>query len=562
MPDDFFDELSDLEELGREQEAIEIGADPLIGEWRKLLEISTRIGVELQLESLLRAVMDAAIEITEAERGFLILLDAEGEPEVRIAHNLEHEEIQDIQGSISRTVIGQILSERKPMLINDVENNELLSRQVSVRNLQLKSVMGAPIICRGNLLGMAYVDSSSLAGIFSQKEFAIFVTFVNLAAVAIDNAKLFESLSDSSERYRSLQEYNENILRTIPSGVLILNRENRIEYYNKGAEAIFPGLKDKNLALEDIISHESLREGLRQMQAGQKPDILQIEIEDRYYEADFFSVLEREGKVGVSISDITARKNLEKKYAEESKRALVTQLAGYIAHEISNQLFPIQGRAQLAVMKLKQDVADLDPEILKSLQVIEDQVQKISRIVENLRHLSRPAKPKLENVDLSDVLKQAMEVMSTTAGKIKRFRSDDPRARFCLQTSYHSDHLMIRGDPDQLQQVFMNLIINAVHALEEAGKGTLLVGTGRRKGRAFAYVEDDGPGIPEQLREKIFEPYFTTKEEGKGTGLGMPIVKNAVQAHKGELIMKTEVGRGTRFEILLPLKEKSQSARD
>ena len=194
MSDELFDGLTDLEELGREQDAIEVGADPLAGEWRRLLEISTRITAELEIESLLGAVMDAAVEITGAEHGFLILLDADGEPEVRIAHNLEKEEIKDIKGSISKTVIEKILSEREPMLINDVGQNELLSHQVSVRNLQLKSVMGAPIICRDNLLGMAYVDNSSLTGIFSQKEFAIFVTFVNLAAVAIHNARLFESL--------------------------------------------------------------------------------------------------------------------------------------------------------------------------------------------------------------------------------------------------------------------------------------------------------------------------------------------------------------------------------
>lgn len=552
MPDDFFAGLSDLEELGREQEAIETGEDPLAGEWRKLLDISTRVACNLETEPLLKAVMDAAVEITGAERGFLILLDSRGLPEVRIAHNLDKGEIQDIRGSISTTVIDKILVERTSMLINDVENNALLSRQVSVRNLQLKSVMGAPIICRQNLLGMAYVDNSSLAGVFSQKEFAIFVTFINLAAVALDNARMFASLWESSEKYRSLQEYNENILRTIPSAVLVFSREGELEYYNPIAQKLFPGMTAKDRPLEEMIPHSCILEGIRTMRSGAQPELTSLEIGERFYEIEFFSVLEREGKIGALVADVTSRKQLEKRCYEEEKRSLMSQLAGGIAHEISNQLFPIQGRAQLAAMKLQDHSNELDPEILQSLHVIEEQVQKIARIADDLRHLSRPTQAKIEVIDLTEVLKRSVEVLSSTAGKIKRFRQNAPKATYQLMTSYHTDPLMVEGDPDQLQQVFMNLIINAAHALEEVGKGILSVGTALKDGKVEAFVEDTGPGIPEGIREKVFEPYFTTKGEGKGTGLGMPIVKNIVQAHKGELILKTEVGRGTRLEILLP----------
>jgi len=559
MSDDFFDGLTDLEELGREQEAIETGEDPLSGEWRKLLEISTRIAGELEIESLLKSVMDAAVEITGAERGFLIMLDPNGLPEVRIAHNLDKGEIRDIQGSISTTVIDKILSKGKPMLINDVENNEMLSRQVSVRNLQLKSVMGAPIICKENLLGMAYVDNSSLTGVFSQKEFAIFVTFVNLAAVAIENAKMFESLWESSERYRALQEYNDNILKAIPSGVLVFDCEGRVEYFNSAAGSIFPKVEQKDLPLAKMIPNRDIRNGIEKMSRGEQPEIISLELNEHYYDIEFFSVLERQGKFGMLITDATIRKQLEKKYYEDEKHALTTQLAGGIAHEISNHLFPIQGRAQLAAIQLKKRVPGLDVEILKSLQVIEEQVQKIARISDDLRNLSKPPEAKMVDLDLSETMKKSVEVMATTAGKIKRFCLDDPEANFQLQTSYFPHPLVIKGDPDQLQQVFMNLIINAAHALEEKGRGILSVGTFLKDGIAGAYVEDNGPGIPDEIREKIFEPYFTTKGKGKGTGLGMPIVRNIVQAHKGELLLNTKVGKGTRFEILLPLKKKKKA---
>ncbi|RJP76600.1 MAG: GAF domain-containing protein [Candidatus Zixiibacteriota bacterium] len=551
MTDDLFVGLSDLEELGREHEAIEGGADPLAGEWRRLLEISTHIAGELDPDALLRAVMDSTIEITGAERGFLILINAEGEPEVRVAHNLAKEEIQDIKGSISRTVIEKIIFQREPMLINDVENNALLSRQVSVRNLQMKSVMGAPIICREQLLGMAYVDNSSLAGVFSQKDLAIFVTFLNLAAVAIDNAALFQSLRESSQKYRSLQEYHENILCTVPNGILVLDREGKLEYANPAAEEIYSWAREYQS--EFSIQNTKIQRELEKIRKGETPKPVPMEINGRYYEVDFFMVLEREGKIGLLLTDLTDRKKLERQIYEEEKRLMMNQLAGGIAHEIFNQLFPIQGRAQLISMMLQKSNVPLDSEIVKSFQVIEDQVQMIARIAENLRNLSKPADPKFQNLDLTAVLKQAMEVMTSTSGKIKRFRQNDEKAIYQLKTGYADTPMPLRGDADQLQQMLMNLIINAAHALEDQGRGTLSVGTEVHGDKAVVYVEDSGPGIPEAVRAKIFEPYFTTKGEGKGTGLGLSIVKNIVRVHDGELLLDTEVGRGTRFEIHLPM---------
>jgi signal transduction histidine kinase len=549
--DDLFTGLTDLEELGREQDALDMGADPLAGEWRRLLEISTRIVGQLDPDGLARTVMDAAIEITGAERGFLILLNTAEEPEVKIAHNLDKEEIQDIQGSISRTVIDKILFDREPLLINDVENNALLSRQVSVRNLQLKSVMGAPIMCRDQLLGMAYVDNSSISGIFSQKDLAIFVTFTNLAAVAFDNAALFGSLRDSSEKFRALQEYHENILRTVPNGIMVLNGENRVEYANPVAKEVYNSARSSEEGLRLHI--ENLSDHLEKVRHGIKPKPIPVEINQRYYEVDFFSVLQREGKVGLLMAEVTDRKELERQLYEQEKRSLMMQLAGGIAHEISNQLFPIQGRSQLISMMLQQSGNVLNPEILNSFKVIEDQVQKIARIVDNLHSLSKPADPKLQNVNLTDILKCSIEVLSSTAGKIKRFRQDDEITPFHLKTDYATQPIFIRGDSDQLQQVVMNLIINAAHALEEVGKGRLSVGTINQHGRGIIYVDDDGPGIPENVRRNIFEPYFTTKGEGKGTGLGLTIVQNIVRAHEGELSLQTELGKGTRFEISFPL---------
>jgi signal transduction histidine kinase len=110
-------------------------------------------------------------------------------------------------------------------------------------------------------------------------------------------------------------------------------------------------------------------------------------------------------------------------------------------------------------------------------------------------------------------------------------------------------------DPQQLGQVFMNLIINAADALDSQGRGTLTVGTrfDRECTSVVGFVEDDGPGIPQQHLEKVFDPYFTTKPQGKGTGLGLSIVRSIVEAHGGQVVVRSTPGEGTLVEFVLPL---------
>jgi len=360
-------------------------------------------------------------------------------------------------------------------------------------------------------------------------------------------------LNSLCDKHRSDVEYFKSILGAVPHGLMIINKDNRLEYANQAALRIC--LKDETHVESFLSHHHDIQEALKQMRNGAKVRTAMLELDQGHYAVDFFPLAKNGDRVGLVLTDVTDRNRLEKQYYEE-KHNLMTQLAGGIAHEIANQLFPIQGRAQLVSMMLLQANCDLNPEIFKSFKVIEEQVQRISRIVDDLRHLSRPAEPRFADLDLTGILKQVVDTLAAPAGKTKRFCQDDDEALFRLRINLHHQPLTVRGDKDQLHQALMNLMINAAHAVEDVGQGTLTVGTYAQDGKAIAYVEDTGPGIPEEVRQKIFEPYFTGKCSGRGTGLGLTIVRNIVRAHDGELALRTEAGRGTRFEIKLPLLRK------
>ncbi len=143
--------------------------------------------------------------------------------------------------------------------------------------------------------------------------------------------------------------------------------------------------------------------------------------------------------------------------------------------------------------------------------------------------------------------------MAKTAGKIKHFKRDDPTSPYILKLDFTENEPPIRGDAQQLEQVFINLIINAAHAIEAKGRGTLTVGT--RLGdndSVIAFIKDTGIGMNASTMEKMWKPFFTTKKKGKGTGLGMAIVKNVIKAHGAEIQVESKPGAGTEFQLIFP----------
>nr|MBC8204622.1 hypothetical protein [FCB group bacterium] len=259
------------------------------------------------------------------------------------------------------------------------------------------------------------------------------------------------------------------------------------------------------------------------------------------------------------ISNITLRAfeayervELTNQLMAAEKKVTVNEVAAGIAHEIANNITPIIGRAQLlrsALTGVEDD--NLRRRIEKHVDVIYGQACKIARISSNLTKLSRPMELEMKELVLEDEIKSAVEIMSETAGKIKHFKTNEPGSPFQLKTEFQPSLPRIRGDSQQLQQVFINLIINAAHTIEDKGLGAMTVGTRKGvKNTVVGFVEDTGMGMSENVLEQMWKPFFTTKKQGKGTGLGMAIVKNLIDAHGGRIEIQTELGKGTRFDLI------------
>ena len=247
----------------------------------------------------------------------------------------------------------------------------------------------------------------------------------------------------------------------------------------------------------------------------------------------------------VILRDVSLRKQLEEQLRQTERLAELGTLASGMAHEIGTPMNVILGRAEFLQRKTK------DPDTAKGLQTIIDQVERITRIMNQLLIFARRRPIERRPMNLNKVVGETLEMIRE---RLKRHRIE-------LKADLAPALPLVYADPDQIGQVILNLAINALHAI--GNEGTLRIGTaavavlqssgGLPADMIELSVTDSGHGIAPEDLDKIFNPFFTTKEVGKGTGLGLTVVHGIVQEHGGQITVESELQKGTTFRILLPI---------
>jgi len=252
-------------------------------------------------------------------------------------------------------------------------------------------------------------------------------------------------------------------------------------------------------------------------------------------------VLEKTALAEELDNNLKELKETQAQLIQSAKLATVGTLAAGIAHEINNPLAVISGRAEILKARIERGGENVDmTKVLSGIGDIHSMTGRISAIVNGLLSYSRRsdvAAPMRLDALMDDSLPLLERKLEKNSIEIVREYKSSPKV-FVV--------------PTQLQQVFMNLVSNAVDAMPETG-GTITLGCEVADGFATAYVRDNGSGIPDDVRERMFEPFFTTKDVGKGTGLGLFICHKIVSDHGGEMTVESAIGKGTTFFIRLPL---------
>jgi len=245
---------------------------------------------------------------------------------------------------------------------------------------------------------------------------------------------------------------------------------------------------------------------------------------------DFFA----DGRALIRLRDPEGRRQIESQMGLLSRLDAINRLTGGVAHEVKNPLNSIAARLALLDSMVGQDSAEAAEEI----RVIGEEVERLDRVVRTFLDFTRPVEMAQEKLDLAEIAREVAALVEPDAA----------RRSVSVHFSSRPERVPLWGDPDLLRQALMNLAVNAMDAMPQGG--SLSVDVELRARDAQLTVADTGVGIPATRREKIFQLYFTTKKDGSGLGLAM--VYRAVQLHGGSIEVESELGKGTRFRILLP----------
>jgi PAS domain S-box-containing protein len=252
-------------------------------------------------------------------------------------------------------------------------------------------------------------------------------------------------------------------------------------------------------------------------------------------------LLDAEGKpagVIISVRDITVEKKLEQQIIQSERLAAMGQMIGGFAHELNNPLTVILGNAQLL------EESEMSESARKQIGVLHQQARRAAEIVQNLQFFARPPAPGRSQVNLNELIQRTVHLQAYPLKK------SNVTVDFLPEPTIPA----IIADPNQLMQVFLNLLLNAEQAIREnREKGTIRVRMGRGTDSVWMVFQDDGPGIAPETLPHIFDPFFTTKRPGRGTGLGLSICKTVLREHGGNIEAANAPGGGAIFTITLPL---------
>jgi two-component system NtrC family sensor kinase len=328
----------------------------------------------------------------------------------------------------------------------------------------------------------------------------------------------------------------------------VINLDGNITYYGMGSEIMFGWRKN-----EIIFKHASILHA-KDETSPTLPFILeevkrsgQCELEVNLVKKDGQSFpviltaskfLDTEGRTTGYIfiaKDITERKKLEYQIFQAEKLAAIGQLAAGMAHEVNNPLFVISGRLEVLLGQKR-----LASKVKESLETINAQADRIRKLVDRMLKFSRQAPPRLEAININDVIENVLPLLS-----YQKLTS----AKVDIEKDLEKGLPLIKGDLSQLQEVFVNLFINAYQSMAEGGKLTIKT-SNFENSYAQILISDTGCGIPQQSLKNLFMPFFSTKKEG--TGLGLSICYNIIKSHNGSIDIETQVNKGTTFIIKLP----------
>lgn len=488
------------------------------------LETIQRIGRQvtsmLELDNILKAVVDAAVDLSEAEEGSLMLIDEyTGELYVRASRNFQEDFVHALRLPITDTLAGEAIRSGKPVLIN-----EKTPRKIKTSYL-VYTIIYIPLTIHGRVIGVLEVDNRQSQKSFSDDHVTLISMLADYAAIAIENSRLYAR----SEQERAKLEA---ILNDIEDGVLVVDQDRRLLLMNQYARQAF-GVEIPNWVgrrAREVIRHQELLELLRDHNLDSSTRI-ELALEDGRILNAHLTPIEGVG-LAVTMQDITHLKELDR---------IKSDFVNTVSHDLRSPLTAILGYVELI-----ERVGPVNHQQKDFIQRVQLSVYNITSLINDLLDLGRIEAgfdARNEIVPFSAIIQYAVDGLS---GRAK----DKSQT---LKVDIAPDLPQMLGNPIRLRQMVNNILANAIRYTPEHGE--INVQAHAEGGQIILQISDNGPGIPVTDQPYIFDKFYRGSNipaDLPGSGLGLAIVKSIVENHLGRIWVDSAVDKGTTFIVVLP----------
>ena len=538
------------------------------------MKVSQAVSGEIVLEKLLGTLMRTALQQAGAERGLLILArGAEQRIEAEATTSGDTVIVRLCDEAVAGTalpegILHHVLRTQEGMILDDAAAEIAFSADPYIRQHGARSLLCLPLLNQAKLIGVLYLENNLTPRVFAPARIAVLKLLASQAAVALENTRLYRDLEQREAKIRRLVEANViGIFIFALDGRIIEANDAFLQMVGHDREDLISGrLRWTDLTPPEWRDHDARAVAEIKLTGSAQP------YEKEYVRKDGsripvligVAMFEEGGIEGVAfVLDLTERKRAEAETRESERRyretqmelahtnrvATIGQLTASIAHEVNQPITGTIISAQAALRWLDARPPKLE-EARQALGRIIKDGNRASEVIGRTRGLIKKAPPRQEALAINQAI---LEVIALLHGEIVEHGVS-------VQTQLADDLPILHGDRVQLQQVILNLIINAIQAMSGVNEGTrdLLISTGRAEpDGVFVAVRDSGPGLAPAVLARLFEPFHTTKPGG--LGLGLSICRSIIEAHGGRLWANANVPRGAEFNFTVPAHPASAS---
>ena len=509
-----------------------------LSELFSLQELSYVLSDSLELDRIVEQVVRYAVRFLDAQGALLALLGDVSHDPLQVAAaegTLAPLRGQKIKGDDAGLVARSTGREHLELIRNSGSQPTVI-----VQGFEAAAAAAVPLRSHGIVIGTLIITDPK-EGVFVPEDIRLLSTLATHAAVVIANARFFEMVRRAKEQW-------ETAFDALSEGIAVVDDEGRVKRSNRALADLL------NTPLHNVVGTplgeallgkpNALQELLTAIRRGERPAPL-VARSERLKRAVRVNAARIPGaateqSVVVMVEDVTEQQALETQLVQSEKLAAVGQLVSGVAHELNNPLTSIAGLSEFLL-----EQKELGKKDRGHLQVIQEQAERAGRIVRNLLTFARKGAAERVPVDLNDVIRRTLSLTSYDL-KLKDIQ---------VERELSGALPDVFGDRHGLQQVVLNLVTNAAHAVAENPRERpreITVSTWF-DGQVHLRVADTGPGIPDEIAQSVFTPFFTTKEPGKGTGLGLSITYSIVESHGGQITLEPRGTRGgAAFRVDLP----------